>query len=193
MMNPLDVALKMKTESSAARDAVADLCQGLARLAPMTELAELASVVADVLVEPVKSVSTCKRGCSHCCMQSSIMIDEADAKLLAQVTGRQMDVPDYEKSVSFRGVPCVFLDTSSNNCSVYEHRPMICRISTSIDDPIKCKTEEFRQMLSTDGMFTQIVRIVGPENKVAYFASRGDLPPADIRQFFKPSAILGSA
>lgn len=176
----------MKNHLPAVDRAVAELRQGLDRSAPMAELADLANSVADALVEPVKVGSTCKRGCSHCCRQSKIMIDEADAVLLSKMSGLAMDTPDYTATTNFEGVACVFLDTDTDSCSIYKHRPMTCRLSVSIDDPMKCKTEEYRQMVDLRHANHEIIRLVGPRHLKAHDVARGNLKPADIRQFFKP-------
>lgn len=173
-------------DKSAVEESAAKLRNGLLISLPLTELAKLSNATADLMVEPIKEQSTCSQGCSHCCKQTAIMIDEVDALLLSQVTGRQMEKPDYRSIQNFKGIPCVFLDTTSNSCSVYEHRPLTCRISTSVDDPKKCETEEFRQMVELNSALTEILLLIGMDIKRTYEASRGNSPKADIRQYFRP-------
>lgn len=171
---------------TSAQEVAAKLCKDLEDSLPMVELARQANKLADAVIEPVISASTCKQGCSHCCQQSVIMIDQADAVVLASATGREMSIPDPNDKRNYRGVPCVFLDTTTNSCTVYEHRPMTCRISLSADVPYKCKTEEHRQMVIIESVYSQMVQLIGPKHLRAYDLSRGSVPSADIRQFFKP-------
>lgn len=176
-------------DKHAVEKAATALRNGLRGSLPIIEIARLSNVTADLMVAPIKSQSTCSKGCAHCCKQTSIMIDEVDAKLLSQVTGRNIDTPDFSRPHNFKGVACAFLDTSTNSCSVYEHRPMACRISTSVDDPKKCETEELRQMVVLENALQELYLLVGMDLEKKYEASRGDSPPADIRQFFKPDSL----
>lgn len=78
----------------------------------------------------------CKPGCSQCCHMNS-MIYEHEAIRLAEVTGRKMvrlpfrplDVVHVE-GMKFNGKPCPLL--LDNKCSVYEDRPLVCRMHHSL-------------------------------------------------------------
>lgn len=118
------------------------------------------------------------------------MIEEIDAIVLSYISGRKMDVPEINKTEDFKGVACVFLDSETNSCSVYDYRPMACRISTSFDDPKKCDTEELRDMVSLNYILAQILMLIGPDILPLYETSRGRIPPADIRKFFKPGSAV---
>ncbi len=78
----------------------------------------------------------CKPACSQCCHMNT-MIYEHEAIRLAEVTGRSMvrlpfrplDVVHVE-GMKFNGKPCPFL--LDNECSVYEDRPLVCRMQHSL-------------------------------------------------------------
>jgi len=155
-----------------------------------TTVANFANSLADIVVSPLKDISTCKRGCAHCCRQTSIMIDEVEAELLTKVTGRIAEIPQSSRSNSWKGIACVFLNPISNECGVYEHHPMVCRLSTSVDNPIKCETEELRQMVDLTSAYLEILKLVGKQHLAAYNRSRGKRKPSDIREFFPPAEMI---
>lgn len=100
---------------------------------------QIATEVNDALAP----VATCRRGCNHCCRQG-LMIFEHEAVLLAEVSGRQMErqpwrpLEEVEVDLdSMIGQPCPFLVEDA--CSVYEHRPLFCRLRHSLSkEPDDC-------------------------------------------------------
>lgn len=169
-----------------AKKAAARLRTIFLRHGSIAELAHGANALAEVIIAPSIPLTTCSAGCAHCCKQSSIVIDEVDALLLSQVTGRTIDSPGSGQLAEFKGVPCVFLDGITNTCTVYEHRPLTCRVSISVDNPGKCQTEEFRQMVAVEQVYMEMMQLIGIENTTFYNSSRGARAPADIREFFRP-------
>jgi Fe-S-cluster containining protein len=153
---------------------------------PIFRLATSTNALADVILSRVGSKSTCSKGCSHCCQQSTILIDDADAELLSIVSGRSINLIENQKKQNWRGVNCVFLDTNSNSCTVYESRPMACRASLSLDDPMKCRTEELRDMVMIDSVYLELIGLVGERHFEAYKLSRGKTS-RDIREYFTPN------
>lgn len=101
-----------------------------------------------------------------------------------------MDAPDFSKTEDFKGVACVFFGPVTNSCSVYEYRPMACRLSTSMDSPKKYETEEFRHMIYFNHLLIQILMFVGRDLFPSYEASRENMPPVDIRKFFSPDYLV---
>lgn len=79
----------------------------------------------------------CRHGCGHCC-NGHTLVFKHEAELLARVSGRSMAyVPpptqkDLERQREFRYTPCPFL--VDNACSVYEHRPLACRLTHSLNE-----------------------------------------------------------
>lgn len=99
---------------------------------------------ASAYVAPMRAVAACRRGCSHCCTAPTIPISRAEAEHLAKGTGRQLQEPVHKisKRESCRfpslDMPCSFL--VGNECSAYEHRPIICRSHMNLDDdPLLCQ------------------------------------------------------
>lgn len=139
-----------------------------------------------VLLRTAGKKTSCTERCSHCCRQSTIMIDEVDARILAERTGRNLH--STPSSRNWKGVACVFLD-DQDRCSVYDYRPLTCRQSISVDDPSKCKTEEYREMIDVKLLVTLSQKgLNSPPFKTKVIASRGG-EGADIRDFFPPYAV----
>ena len=143
------------------------------------------AVTLPAFLPPELTNFTCRQSCGHCCRQSSIQIEEADALLLASVTGRSVNYAPVAKS-QWQGKACVFLD-ANNNCSVYSHRPLTCRASLSLDDPDRCRTEESRKMFPIQTVFEALTVGIKKDAVLAerYISSRGK--EADIREFFPPA------
>lgn len=88
----------------------------------------------------------CKKGCSHCCniwVSASVPEIFYLAKLLrGQASGREMAVreahaatePYTHEQRPYHPFPCGFLE--NNECSIYEHRPVACRLASSGDAEI---------------------------------------------------------
>jgi Fe-S-cluster containining protein len=118
----------------------------------------------------------------------------SEAKVLAQATGRKfkapgvavsrvlgmvrasqgnMDMPDDSRHM---GVPCPFLEGGC--CSVYDHRPVACRLHLNLDsDSLLCE------------VVPGVPATVPYVNKLEVLAACMDVMPgndrlADIREFF---------
>lgn len=170
----------------AVEEAASQLRSGLRRRASPLEISQLLSALADLVLAPAIPSSSCQKGCSHCCKQSSIVIDEADAIVLSLATNRP--IADISKSQvsDWKGVACTFLNLEDGSCTAYAYRPLTCRLSISIDLPEKCFTEEERQMVVLPAVYSDLCKLVGDEDRNAFFASRGAGRSGDIRAFFPP-------
>lgn len=115
--------------------------------------------IADRLNEALAPQAACRAGCSHCCSMTT-MIYEHEAELLAQVSGRPMrriqtrrhDVA-IEQARGHFGTQCPFLESS--RCSVYEVRPLVCRLHHSLNDDaaacdVRVPPDERRPVASYD-------------------------------------------
>ena len=106
----------------------------------LIKLTELATKV-DLALRPHYS---CGRGCSHCCSMITL-IYRYEAVRLAEVTGREMIELPFRPhdqvllaGMLVNGKQCAFVVDGC--CSVYEHRPMICRLHHSFNkDPRDCE------------------------------------------------------
>lgn len=104
--------------------------------------------LADVFNRTTGKYAVCQKGCGYCCYMPT-MIYAHEAEILGQATGiKPAPVPYRDRSavladaaVQF-GPPCPFL-SKENSCTVYEHRPLICRLHHSLNnDPADCVVSE---------------------------------------------------
>lgn len=85
-----------------------------------------------------------QNGCSHCCSLPTL-IYRFEAERLAKASGRRLTPMSFRPrevvvnaARRFYGQPCPFL--VNNHCSVYNDRPLICRLHHSLnDDATECK------------------------------------------------------
>lgn len=128
----------------------------------------------------------CAGECADCC-RMNVSISGLEAKLIAEATGRK--VATVEDSVKheqdrFVGVACPFL--RNDLCTIYEHRPLVCRNHASFYATAKWCTPE--HSLRTDAPMVNFSGI--DEAYVAVSSGRDRLILADIRDFF-PEASGG--
>src|SRR5258708_9327703 len=105
--------------------------------------------IADEAMKVVAPSTACKRGCSACC-HIALPIALSKAKELSALTGRHLryhigkiaSVKGIDKDVArFKGVPCPFL--VNDECSVYEARPIQCRVHHVIEaDAVRCEPHQ---------------------------------------------------
>lgn len=99
--------------------------------------------VADDLNAFLKPNSPCKSGCSHCCHMATAIIDTEAARIAGHINRpyiKQRRSESLEESIEwhndilekYTAVPCTFL--KDNQCSIYEVRPLACRVHHSVDD-----------------------------------------------------------
>ena len=94
----------------------------------------------------------CGKGCGACC-QLNVDITKHEAQLLAEWThelGIEIDLqklerqaattPDTWNTLAIEDRRCLFLDDNSA-CTVYEHRPGVCRKYFVVTDPELCDSE----------------------------------------------------
>ena len=164
-----------------------DLCKALDQKAPPEVLTRLTYSLADGIISKVleESPASCKKACGACCKQSYIGVELVDAEMISKITNRPLS--RFKSGKNWKGIPCVFFDSQTSTCSIYEHRPLACRVSISFDDPIKCESEEYRKTLNQQGFYVELLHTVGHGHMKALLVSRGDEnDAADIRDFFPP-------
>jgi Fe-S-cluster containining protein len=99
---------------------------------------------ADKIVAEVTPHSACRNRCNYCC-HIPVVINKIEADILAKVSGRKVSKVDQNKAMTngnlYHKQPCPFL-SSKGACSVYEDRPMACRLNFNLSDsPYFCNTE----------------------------------------------------
>ncbi|KVR21687.1 hypothetical protein WK13_34685 [Burkholderia ubonensis] len=126
--------------------------------------------------------TACRAGCSHCCY-IAVGVMQTEAELIGKAIGRKPKKVKHRDN--FDGFdfgyhnPCTFL--KDGRCSIYEHRPLACRMHYSLaDTPDLCKLNPPETnpvpMVNTLSLNKGYVQICAPDKPVL----------ADIRDFFPP-------
>ncbi|HEX7888822.1 MAG TPA: YkgJ family cysteine cluster protein [Ramlibacter sp.] len=95
--------------------------------------------LAEVFGESVGPHSACSAGCDACCRQP-VVLTQQEAEVIARETGAPLHQPatwSAKGDERYVAQPCSFLEDS--RCTIYEHRPMVCRLMFSMDvDDLLC-------------------------------------------------------
>jgi len=102
--------------------------------------------IADEISQQIQPHTPCRKGCAACC-HIALPISRSIALLLSATSGRKLDekagapiTPEVlydlrEGNIKrYYGKPCPFLDGATQSCSIYEDRPITCRIHHSLAD-----------------------------------------------------------
>jgi uncharacterized protein len=134
--------------------------------------------------------TACRKGCNACCTQR-VMMSQTEANAIAYKIGRQAVQlrPGYKmQDIHAYGEdkPCTFLVDGA--CSIYEHRPVVCRNQVNLDiDPLLCGFENWELHKAEDPRFTPIPMLgLGPI-MTAYQQLASQDQAGDIRDFFPPT------
>ncbi|QGH34701.1 YkgJ family cysteine cluster protein [Gracilibacillus salitolerans] len=130
-------------------------------------LLEAVSTEIEQMEKAVELEPTCRMGCAFCCY-FPIVINKMEAKLIEnsirqmpkerkerlekhfanyyrEYKGKvdqfsNLDVADQNKKYNYKKslLPCVMLDTETNQCLAYEIRPLPCRTYVNYSDPTVC-------------------------------------------------------
>jgi Fe-S-cluster containining protein len=137
------------------------------------------------ILDAYRTDQTCSRGCSYCCgrlvvttrIEALSMADyvfrvpgmyrgelrDAVASHAGMVKGflNAIDKPQNEDDLWFaRGIACPFLKDAA--CSVYEGRPLSCRIYHSVEDPLNCRRPirgvgQVQALLDAEALFQMMI------------------------------------
>jgi Fe-S-cluster containining protein len=97
---------------------------------------------------------SCTKGCSFCChgevqisnIEASYFLNKiGESKGNEEILKKQNSVKDF-KELKWVNTRCPMLG-ENEECTVYEDRPLICRMTNSIDNPQLCKENEPRRRL----------------------------------------------
>jgi hypothetical protein len=152
------------------------------RESPRDKVAAVWEIADELFGAVVGDNVACRRGCTHCC-HIAVGVVGVEADLIGQRIGRApVPVPgrtDFENFDYGYHNPCTFL--KEGECSIYEHRPLACRVYYSLDiDDLMCvlTPPESAQVPSLNTFTIQEALLLasggpGPNNQLA-----------DIREFF---------
>jgi Fe-S-cluster containining protein len=136
-----------------------ELAEARAALAESCSASQLAALLRAACERVVKRLQTaldaravaCRRGCTWCCRGLRVEVLAPEALSIARhlrdslatgeltalgpaLTVHAQSARDTSAQQRWRAqTPCVFLDEASGACSIYEARPIVCRLHHSLD------------------------------------------------------------
>lgn len=139
--------------------------------------------IADKISAEVTPYSACRNGCSYCC-HTSVAVSVLEAQMIGDAIGKApLKAParmSREEIGHYHRQPCPFLN--QGQCSIYEARPMACRIMFNMSDSSHyCNTD----IDPEDSRVTQLNLQDLEFTFTGVFMSSGF---ADIRDFFPDGA-----
>lgn len=143
--------------------------------------------------KPLEPVAACHKGCAHCC-HIPVTISSIEADLIGRRVGLKPARPTHSvrlqafadlqsampalqalESKPQQSSPCPFLQDEA--CSVYDVRPMACRLLVNLDDDdVLCRL--------VPGQAIPVPYANSQQLKVLYLLAQPATPFADIRDFF---------
>lgn len=148
---------------------------------------------ASAWAKPMQGVAACRKGCDHCC-HIPLTISKVEADVIGKAIGRSPRKPtaavrlaelendiaawqgaQAELQAAAPDTPCPFL--VDHACSIYESRPLPCRILINLDDDeLLCR--------KVDGVDVPVPYADAMVFKAHYMALQPAGVLADIRDFF---------
>jgi len=157
---------------------------------PVIKLKEVLNM-ADQIFDHAGKFAACARGCGHCC-HVSVPITEFEARYMAENLGIKLvelkQSIRHELSEYGSHTPCPFL--ANGECSIYEVRPLTCRMHMNFDrDNYWCLHENWLKPEA------EIPRPTIQPLIDAYHMAIGSTRPimADIRDFFPQGRMTNAA
>jgi len=112
----------------------------------------------DKALEPIKRVSSCRSGCSYCCVGMFVPTTKIESQLIQEYIEKHLNKNTIDsimktitdnKSININllhdsikhyedfNLPCAFLN-KDNKCEIYKVRPFTCRKYLLFNDPKDC-------------------------------------------------------
>lgn len=139
---------------------------------------------AQALADAHAPQAACSTGCSHCC-HIPVKVFEAEAVQIGRAIGRRPNaLPAQLDELHIEGYesPCPFLQ--DHRCSIYAHRPAICRSHLNLDlDDLLCQLQPGMGVpvpyVDTRDIQFALVMGAGRHERVADLRQWFGPPPAD--------------
>lgn len=119
--------------------------------------------IIDRALEPIKEISSCSKGCSHCCRGMIVDTTDIEHKIIMEYINNSFSEIEMKKlkgkinvhkkytqnlvknksryelqhDFSKKNIPCAFLD-DQNRCTIYPVRPLKCREYLVFNRPDDC-------------------------------------------------------
>ena len=113
---------------------------------PLLFVAEIHRAVDFYYKNEVEKMAVCKKGCSHCC-KISVDVPMIEAYYIHKKTGIKINEIKTSRGPQIDNSDCPFL--KNNECSIYEYRPMNCRIFATLDSAEFCKDPKSKHLIYT--------------------------------------------
>lgn len=129
--------------------------------------------------EFVSTFTVCKKGCSHCC-KISVDVTTLEAEYISTLT--RHPISSGRHRVDKGDEACQFLDSNSNECTIYSARPYKCRTLHTVDNPYYCESGQDHIMYGHSGLgfnnqyYNGLYQYILKQN--------GDLPRRYLSDFF---------
>lgn len=155
--------------------------------------------IADEVGARIAPVTPCAKGCSHCCYMAAD-VTRHEAQIIARFTGRKiakqeeevLDTPAAVREAIERTrarwtrVACTFL-APDGSCSVYEVRPLACRLHHSLeDDADRCDSFRYPGGIVASANLTALLVVIGDQLGPRWADIREWFPPDDVPPMKKP-------
>lgn len=130
-----DLISKLDPQSNKMERLIKQSSQETTPKRKLQKIRELINVINDSL----QGVSACRSGCSQCC-HIPVLMTQTEADIIAEEIGVTAKNPSYirESNMALVGQPCTFL--KDTQCSIYESRPLACRLCHNMDeDALLCE------------------------------------------------------
>lgn len=110
--------------------------------------------LADRFMAELKDFSVCRKGCAHCC-ELPVGVTLFEAAYIEEKTGRKYNRRASEsfdiKPNKHNTTVCPFLNKETALCSIYEYRPLACRMFATVDDYHFCEDRNnLHQIVTTE-------------------------------------------